>query len=52
MKPATGQAPRITKGKLVKKLAPENSITSKRKFRRLSERCGTMRAAKISRCVG
>src|SRR5947209_6977371 len=52
MKPAIGQAPRITKGTLVKKLAAEKSITSKRKFRRLSERWGTMRALKISRVVG
>jgi hypothetical protein len=52
MKPAIGHAPRITNGRLVKKLAAENNITSKRKLRRLSERYGTMRAAKISLSVG
>ena len=47
MKPTTGHAPRMRKGKVVKKAAPQKMISRSLKFCWLKERCGLMRAANI-----
>src|SRR5208282_1458237 len=52
MKPATGQAPKRTKGRVEQMLAPVKIPISTRKLRRFRERCGLSRAEKSRKFSG